>query len=209
MEHPFWRERWQAGQIGFHEGRPNRYLEAHRGRLPPGGRVLVPLCGKAVDLAYLADAGHEVIGVELVEDAVSAFFAEQGLAPTRTVDGAAAVYQAGPITVIAGDWFATTAARLGAVDAIYDRAALIALPPPMRARYVAHLRAVAPTAPILLVTLEYPQEAMAGPPFAVTDAEVRSLHAGRAIATLDDQPGEVARLAGTGAPVRERCYWIA
>lgn len=209
MEHPFWRERWQAGQIGFHEGRPNQYLAAHASRLPPGGRVLMPLCGKAVDLAHLAGAGHTVVGVELVEDAVAAFFAEQGLSPTRTPVGDAAVYQAGPITVIAGDWFATTAAQLGAIDAVYDRAALIALPPPMRARYVAHLRTVAPTAPVLLVTVDYPQEAMAGPPFAVGDAEVRTLHAGRAIAILDDQPGELPRLAGTGAVIRERCYWIA
>ncbi len=137
MDPSFWHARWQANQIGFHEGRPNSYLERFADRLPAGARVLVPLCGKANDLAYLASRGHTVIGVELVEAAVAAFFAEHDLAPTRAPLADHVAYQAGEITVLAGDWFATTAALLGDVDAIYDRAALIALPPELRRRYVA------------------------------------------------------------------------
>lgn len=174
MDPSFWHARWQANQIGFHEGRPNSYLERFADRLPAGARVLVPLCGKANDLAYLASRGHTVIGVELVEAAVVAFFAEHQLAPTRTPAGDHVAYQAGEITVLAGDWFATTAAQLGPVDAIYDRAALIALPPALRERYVAELH---PRLPAdcrgLLITLEYPQHEKAGPPFAVAEAEVR------------------------------------
>lgn len=209
MDPSFWHARWQANQIGFHEGRPNTYLERFADRLPAGARVLVPLCGKANDLAYLASRGHTVIGVELVEAAVAAFFAEHDLAPTRAPLGDHVAYQAGEITVLAGDWFATTAALIGAVDAIYDRAALIALPPTLRGRYVAHLRALVPRAPALLVTIEYPQAVMDGPPFSVDDAEVRALWAGRAITELADEPLVQPRLAAAGATGRERCYAIA
>jgi thiopurine S-methyltransferase len=209
MDHDFWHARWQANQIGFHEGRPNPLLERFIDRLPSGGRVLVPLCGKADDLAYLASRGHTVIGVELVESAVAAFFTEHDLTPTREAEGDHVAYRAGAITVLAGDWFATTAAAVGAVDAIYDRAALIALPPPLRSRYVAHLRALAPDAPALLITLDYPQEVMDGPPFAVGDAEVRALWAGRGVALLSDDELVQPRLAALGVTGRERCYAIA
>lgn len=209
MDPSFWHARWQANQIGFHEGRPNSYLERFADRLPAGARVLVPLCGKANDLAYLASRGHTVIGVELVEAAVAAFFAEHQLAPTRTPAGDHVAYQAGEITVLAGDWFATTAAQLGPVDAIYDRAALIALPPALRPRYAAHLRALAPGAPALLITIAYPQAAMEGPPFSVDDDEVHALWAGRTVTVLADEPLVQPRLAATGATGRERCYAIA
>ncbi|MBK9030352.1 MAG: thiopurine S-methyltransferase [Myxococcales bacterium] len=209
MDPAFWRSRWQAGQIGFHEGRPNHLLERYLDRLPPGGRVLVPLCGKTEDLAFLAARGHDVVGVELVEDAVAAFFHEHGATPIRTLVDDLTCYQHRAITIFAGDVFAVTAAVLGAVDAIYDRAALIALPPPDRARYVAHVRTLAPRAPTLLVTLEYPQAAMPGPPFAVPEDEVRALFADAAIEPLADEPLVQPRLAAAGATGRQRCFWIA
>jgi thiopurine S-methyltransferase len=140
MEPGFWIERWAEGRIGFHEGRPNQYLERHAARLDGARRVLVPLCGKAVDLAYLASRGHEVVGVELVEDAVRAFFAEQDVTPAVQRRGGFVEYAAGGIAIFAGDVFATTRELLGPIDGFYDRAALIALPPALRARYVPHLR---------------------------------------------------------------------
>lgn len=170
MNADFWRERWAAGQIGFHEGKPNEFLAEHIARLR--GRVLVPLCGKSDDLAFLAAQGHEVVGIELVEDAVQAFFTEHGLSPS--VNGG--VYSAGGITIHAGDVFGVK--DVGRVDAIYDRAALVALPVEVRGSYVAHLRTLVPArTPGLLVTLEYPPTAMAGPPFTVPQAEVRELYA--------------------------------
>jgi thiopurine S-methyltransferase len=206
MEPEFWSARWQAGQIGFHEGRPNRFLERHLTVLGLDRRVLVPLCGKSVDLAFLAGRGHQVVGVELVEDAARAFFAEQGLTPSvdRLPDFVS--YQVGAITILCGDVFATTRAVVGPVDALYDRAALIALPPAMRARYVAHLRALLPKAsPGLLVTIEYPQAAMDGPPFAVLEDEVRGHYAGAQVTLLDDQPLVSARLPADAAG-RERSF---
>ena len=200
MDASFWFDRWREGRIGFHEGRPNRFLERHHARLGERRRVLVPLCGKADDLAYLAGLGHEVVGVELVEDAVRAFFAEHGLTPTVE----RGVYRAGAVTIVAGDFFATSRAVLGAVDALYDRAALIALPPDLRPRYAAHVRGLLPAgAPGLIVTLEYPPGHLDGPPFSVLEAELRALYPELPIEALDraDDPRR-------GAPVEERCFAI-
>lgn len=152
--------------------------------------MLVPLCGKAEDLAFLASRGHEVIGVELVEDAVQAFFAEHGVTPRVTRRGEVVEYASDGITIYAGDIFAISREHVGAIDAIYDRAAIVALPEDMRARYVAHLRALAPVGTrILVVTLEYAQDLASGPPFAVHEAELRRLYAGAAsIELLDEAP---------------------
>jgi thiopurine S-methyltransferase len=209
MDAAFWQQRWETGQIGFHEGRPNLLLERHAARLGASRRVLVPLCGKAVDLAYLAGLGHDVVGVELVEDAVAAFFREHDLTPTVARDEAFVRYQAGGITILAGDVFATTAGVLGPIDALYDRAALIALPPDLRARYVAHLRGLlAVDTPGLLVTLEYPDAAMTGPPFAVHEEEVRRLWAGAELTPLEEVALESPRLRASGATGRERIYGL-
>lgn len=207
MNPAFWAERWREGKIGFHEGKPNAWLVAFADRLAGKARVLVPLCGKAADLAFLAARGHEVVGVELVEDAVRAFFAEHGLAPAVTPRGPLVEYRAGAIAIFAGDVFAATAERVGAIDAIYDRAALIALPPALRPRYVAHLRALAgPALHALTVTLEYDQDQMAGPPFSVPRAEVIAHYAGR---TIDELASAPAALSRPDAPAAiERCFLV-
>jgi thiopurine S-methyltransferase len=207
VEPAFWFARWQEGRIAFHEGRANTFLTRHIEWLSPCHRILVPLCGKTEDLAYLAGRGHEVVGVELVEDAVRQFFTEHAAAPTVTKSGAFALYQAGAITVVAGDWFATTSALVGTIDAIYDRAALIALPPDMRARYVAHLRAIAPSAQReLLVSLDYPPGAAEGPPFSVDETEVRQLFEGSTVELVDAAADPRGRADGK---MIERCYTIA
>lgn len=202
-----WFASWREGRIGFHEGAPNTFLACHEARLAGLHRVLVPLCGKAEDLAFLASRGHEVIGVELVEDAVRAFFAEHDLTPAITRRGGLAVYTAGAITVLAGDVFTVTRTDVGTIDAVYDRAALIALPPDVRPRYVAHLRMLIPAGtPGLLVTLEYPQDQMTGPPFAVPEPEVRALYARAEL--LDERAATGGRLATAGFAARERCFGI-
>lgn len=209
MEPGFWIDRWREGKIGFHEGQPNAHLVRFAGQLGAARRVLVPLCGKTVDLAYLAAQGHDVVGVELVEDAARAFFAEQGITPTVAAHGPFVAYAAPGLTILIGDMFATTAPWLGAVDALYDRAALIALPPALRARYVAHLRALLPAgAPGLLVTLDYPQDRMPGPPFAVADAEVRAHYDRLAVALLAETPAAGGRLQELGLAAVERVYRV-
>ena len=178
MEPKFWQERWARNQIGFHLPEVNPYLQRHWPQLAlaEGSKVLVPLCGKSLDLMWLASHGLRVMGVELSEQAVEAFFSEQNLVPRITRRNAFTVYQADLIEVWCGDFFALDAEALIGCAALYDRAALIALPPLMRAQYAEQLGRLLPSGcQGLLITLDYDQTQKAGPPFAVTDEEVKVL----------------------------------
>jgi thiopurine S-methyltransferase len=204
-----WAERWRQGRIGFHEGRPNAFLERHVGRLGEGRRILVPLCGKTEDMAFLAARGHAVVGVEAVEEAVVAFFREHDLEPDREDLGPLVAFRAGAVTILAGDVFACTREHVGAVDALYDRAALIALPEDVRRRYVDHLRALlAPGSTGLVVTFDHPPESgFEGPPFPVGAAEVRRLYEGSRVELVDEGIADVPRPAGNFVAT-ERCYVV-
>jgi thiopurine S-methyltransferase len=215
MDIDFWQARWNEGRIGFHEGRANAFLEKHVERLGKKRRVLVPLCGKAEDMAFLAARGHEVVGIEAVEDAVRAFFVEHALEPEIKSGKLVRSYSAGGVTILAGDVFACTREELAALgitaarDALYDRAALVALPPDVRPRYVEHLRALlAPGASGLVITFEYDQERFEPPPFAVTENEVRELFAGATVEAIDQGPGEGPRFRAAGVQVKEQCFAI-
>ena len=178
MEHDFWHRRWRKNEIGFHQESINPHLLEHWPALGVASeaRVFVPLCGKSRDMRWLRDRGHTVVGIELSQKAVEAFFAEEELAPERAKQGAVDAWKADGYTLLCGDFFALRPGDLGPVAAIYDRASLIALPPPMRVRYAAHLRGLLPAGlPSLLVTVEYAQHEMDGPPFAVHQPEVEGL----------------------------------
>ncbi|POA21710.1 thiopurine S-methyltransferase [Pseudomonas sp. FW300-N1A1] len=182
MQPEFWQKRWALNQIGFHQADVNPYLQRYWPQLDlkDEARVLVPLCGKSLDLVWLAGQGYRVLGVELSEKAVEDFFAEQQLTPRITEHGVFKVYEAGPIALWCGDFFALTAADVADCAALYDRAALIALPPSMREQYVAHLMRIVPAGGEgLLITLDYDQAQLAGPPFAVKDDEVQALFSDR------------------------------
>lgn len=186
MDEQFWHDRWRDNLIAFHKDRTNGLLEKHFHRLGlgDGGHVLVPLCGKSVDMGWLRDQGCRVTGVELSEIAVRDFFDEQGIAAHWREQGAFRILAGGGIELLTGDFFALDAAVLKDVSAVYDRAALVALPDEMRTRYVEHLLSLlAPEVPILLLTFEYPDEEMSGPPFSVDEAQVRELFAGHRLVT--------------------------
>jgi thiopurine S-methyltransferase len=216
MNPDFWHNRWQRGETGWHQGEIDRHLrELWPGLgLAAGTRVLVPLCGKTLDLLWLAGQGHRVLGVELSRLGVESFFAENGLTPEATDDRPFRRYRVDEIELLCGDFFDLEPRHLDDVGAVYDRAALIALPPGLRARYAAHLDALLPVAvPRLLITLEYDQERMAGPPFAVHPEEVRALFSPRhrisqlaGLDALDQSPGLRAR--GLEA-LTERVYRLA
>jgi thiopurine S-methyltransferase len=218
--HEDWLARWRDGRIAFHEGRPNELLAQHAARLAGARRVLVPLCGKSEDLAFLAARGHDVVGVELAEPAVQAFFAEHDLTPSIARRGPLTAYavgrgalraagDAGAIELVAGDFFAVTPERLGPLDALYDRGALIALPAELRAPYVTLLRALVPAgAPALVITLEFDQSAMAGPPYAVLEPELRTLYEGAGVELLEERATTTGRSVQLGVPVTERCFAI-
>lgn len=169
----FWHERWSTGQVGFHEGVTNAFLARHWPALGAGRRVLVPLCGKSRDLAWLAARGHVVTGVELSLVAALAFFEESGLVPVVDRMGGFQRLSGGGVDILVGDVLDLPLAS--AFDAWYDRAALIALPETVRPAYAALVRAAAP-GPGLLVSLT--RDDGGGPPFSVPDEEVAVLHPG-------------------------------
>ena len=215
MEPELWQERWARNQIGFHLPEVNPYLQRHWSQLAlvEGARVLVPLCGKSLDLMWLASHGLRVMGVELSEQAVEAFFSEQNLVPRITRRDAFTVYQTDLIEVWCGDFFALDAEALAGCTALYDRAALIALPPLMRAQYAEHLSRLLPSGcQGLLITLDYDQSQKAGPPFAVTDDEVKVLFGSDwTVKTLQEQDvlGESWKFVQEGVTrLDERVYWL-
>lgn len=178
MQAEFWHQRWAANQIGFHQPHANPYLQRFWPELAvkPGARVLVPLCGKSLDLVWLAEQGYRVLGVELSEKAVQEFFSEQQLEPVISQRGAFKVYGCEGIELWCGDFFALRAEEVVDCAALYDRAALIALPPEMRERYARHLDSLLPARCTgLLITLDYDQAKIDGPPFSVPDEEVQRL----------------------------------
>ncbi len=179
MDSEFWLERWRRREIGFHLEHPNPKLIRYWSHLnlAPASRVLVPLCGKSEDLLWLARQGHRVLGVEVSSLAVEAFFAEHKLQPQRLPDGPFERWTAGPLTLLCGDFFTLDRQAAGPLEAVYDRAALVALPPALRDRYVGCITELLPHgAEMLLVTFDYPQEEMQGPPFAVGPELVEVLY---------------------------------
>jgi thiopurine S-methyltransferase len=206
MDPAFWKTRWAEGRTAFHEGKANQYLVRHHDKLATYPRVLVPLCGKSEDLAYLAAQGHDVIGVELVEEAVATFFKEHALKPTiRETSQGLVEYSAFSITIYAGNIFATSRELFGPVDAIYDRAALVALPDDMRRPYVDHMRSLFPKR-ALVITLEYDQTLMDGPPFSVEEGELRALYDNCSVDLLSEGPDE--RVRENAPPMTERCFAV-
>ena len=179
MDPDFWHQRWREGRIGFHQDKPTPLLLEHWPSLAlaAGSRVFVPLAGKSLDLVWLAAHGHRVLGAELSPMAVAQFFDEHGLTPQLHDSRYGRHYRAGEIELICGDVFGLDADVLADCAAVYDRAALIALPPPLRRRYVRELHAQLPVGGHgLLIALEYPLHEKQGPPFAVPEAEVRELY---------------------------------
>lgn len=179
MNPDFWHQRWHDNQIGFHQAAPTPLLLKHWPSLdvPAGAKVFVPLAGKSLDMPWFAAQGHRVLGVELSELAVAQFFAENGLRPEIRDTHYGRHYEAGGIELILGDAFGLDADLLRDCDAVFDRAALIALPPELRRRYANELYAKLPAGCRgLLITLEYPQAERDGPPFSVPGDEVRALY---------------------------------
>jgi thiopurine S-methyltransferase len=175
MEAQFWIDSWNIGgyKTSFHRRDIHPYLFKH---LPPqtlrGKRVLVPLCGKTLDLLYFRDHAAHVIGVELVEKAVQQFFAEHDLPFVRRGNR----YEAERLTLICGDFFALTPTDVGPLDLIYDRASLVALPLPMRLRYIQQVQALLPVGGQQFVnTLEY-APLLPEPPFSITPDEVAAYY---------------------------------
>ncbi|HEK1692202.1 TPA: thiopurine S-methyltransferase [Pseudomonas putida] len=213
MEAAFWHRKWADNQIGFHQAQANPYLQRYWPGLglAAGSRVLVPLCGKSLDLAWLAGQGYRVRGIELSRRAVEDFFLEQGMQAQVRQQGAFEVWCSGEVELWCGDFFALRAEDVADCVGLYDRAALIALPAQMRERYMGLLSQILPVGSGLLVTLDYEQKLLAGPPFSVADEEVRRGFAGWQVEEVEarDVIGESPKFLQAGVKrLVERVYRV-
>jgi thiopurine S-methyltransferase len=178
MDPDFWHERWETNRIGFHSNEVNTWLLRYWPELgfEAGARILVPLCGKSLDLLWLHKQGHHVIGIELSRLAIETFFTEHGIVPDINRSGRYTRWRHAGLELLCGDFLELQDTDIGPVAGIYDRAALIALPAAMRHQYAARLAKLARrNTRALLITLEYDQAEMTGPPFSVSQEEVEHL----------------------------------
>jgi len=178
MEADFWHKRWEDNHIPFHEGKPNALLVRNLDilNLAKGARIFIPLCGKTKDFDWLVANGYRAVGAELSEIAIQQLFEELEITPKISIVGSHKCYSADGIDVFVGDIFELTAEMLGPVDAIFDRAAMVAMPASMRQRYVTQVAKISENAPQLLTCFEYDQSLLDGPPFDVKQAEVEELY---------------------------------
>ena len=175
MDRQFWFNRWETNKIGFHRSTVNPALVSYIKRLALGSndRLFLPLCGKTVDIGWLLKEGFYVAGVELSELAITQLFTELNVEPCLSVCGQLKKYSTDQLDIFVGDIFDLTSDMLGVVDAVYDRAALVALTEVMRKQYTSHLTRITGAVQQLLLTFEYNQGLMDGPPFSVSKSEVR------------------------------------
>jgi thiopurine S-methyltransferase len=179
MEPEFWHDRWRAGQIGFHQAGVDKLLVQYWPTLDlaPKSQVFVPLCGKSLDITWLLQRGFSVTGIELSAVAIESFCLEHGIPARRRPLGEFDVYEAAQLRLFRGDFFSLTPELLGKVSAVYDRAALISWTPQLRAAYLTHLDSLTNVGTkTILITMEYPQQQMQGPPFSIGAADVDQLY---------------------------------
>jgi thiopurine S-methyltransferase len=179
MQHDFWHDKWQNNNIGFHQDQPHALLTQYFRSLDlkPHARIFVPLCGKSLDISWLINQGYQIVGIDLSPIAIQDLISNLELSFKETESGELTHYQHPQIELFVGDFFQLTAQQLGDIDAVYDRAALIALPPEMRSQYTQHLLDITKQAPQLLISLEYDQNLLQGPPFSVPEHELTEHYA--------------------------------
>ncbi|MHA3982855.1 thiopurine S-methyltransferase [Acinetobacter venetianus] len=181
MKHEFWHDKWQSNNIGFHLSNPNPLLikHIHSLNLQPQARIFIPLCGKSLDIHWLLEQGFHVTGIDLSPIAIEELISELKLEFTVSQVGDLTHYHHQNIDLYVGDFFELSLGHISKIDATYDRAALVALPEHMREAYTQHLVQLTQNAPQLLISFEYDQDLLAGPPFSVPEQEIRKYYASR------------------------------
>ncbi|MBC8376125.1 MAG: thiopurine S-methyltransferase [FCB group bacterium] len=194
-----WKQAWETNNIGFHKSKPHPQLVKYFGELNliPGSRVFLPLCGKTLDIAWLLAQGMQVVGSEASQLAVEQLFQELGLEPSIMERSNGSCFSAENVTVYVGDIFELSEDDLGEIDAIYDRAALVALPIEHRKLYTKLLVDISRAAPQLLITFEYDQNLKTGPPFSIDSGEIYSHYNNTYVCTLVDSYMLPAGLKGS------------
>ena len=179
MEHSFWHNKWQNNEIAFHEPQGNALLVKYSSVLLSTAKtptIFVPLCGKTKDIGWLLSQGCNVIGAELSEVATQQLFEELDVKPMVEKISTGLRYSVEGLTVFVGDIFALSSSDIGKIDGVYDRAALVALPHAIRINYGAHIVEITQRAPQLIISFDYDQEKLPGPPFSVDDNAVNALY---------------------------------
>ncbi len=180
MHENFWHQRWESNQITFHEKDFNKQLQIHWPLLaiPSHATIFVPLAGKSNDILWLHQCGYNVLGVEISPIAIHRFFSDNNLTPTIThsIEGFEAWSYKG-ITLLLGDFFNLKKEHLKQCSAVYDRAALIAMPETMQTQYAEHLCSIIPQdTSMLLITVEYEKGTIQGPPFSINTSQVKKFY---------------------------------
>lgn len=207
MKQEFWQEKWQANEIGFHQDAPHPLLKKHFSALAlqRGARVFVPLCGKSSDMICLQEQGYGVVGLELSEIAVQSFFSENNLEVNISEVEGYKRFQSENIEVLCGDFFSVRCELLGDIAAVFDRAALIALPPEMRVQYAEKMQQLMePGTDMLMIALEYEQGIINPPPFAVVQDEVMTLYSSWCEIELLEKASAIVK----GKPCHELAYQL-
>jgi len=216
MEISFWESKWRKGQIGFHMENGYEPLKKYWQKLEiiKNPNVLVPLCGKSVDLVWLAGQGAQVYGIEVIKQAVLDFFRDQQITPAESKENDLKLYKAGPIEIWNGDFFRVKPELMPSIDVVYDKGGLVALPLDSQKRYVEKLYSFThPKSKILLHHFEYPQDEMEGPPFSIPLARIRELFGDKyTIRTLLQETSntkyEKFRERGLKSPLLERFLYL-
>ena len=209
MDAGFWHHRWEKNEIAFHESKANSLLVKHFNglSLAKGRRIFVPLCGKTLDISWLLSHGYRVAGAELSQIAIEQLLMELGVQPEISTVGEVEQWSAQNLDIFVGDIFALSRKILGPVDGIYDRAALVAFPEEMRKRYTAHLTGMTGKAPQLLICYDYDQSLMEGPPFSVSDDEIKRHYAVHYDVTLISSTDVSGGLKGK-CPAKENVWLL-
>ena len=209
MDPSFWHQRWEKNEIAFHECKANPLLVRHFNELSAakGSRLFVPLCGKTLDISWLLSNGCRVAGAELSQIAIEQLFMELGVQPEISTVGELEQWSANNLDIFVGDIFALSRKILGLVDAIYDRAALVAFPENMRTRYAAHLTEITGKAPQLVICYDYDQGVMDGPPFSVSNEEVKRHYAAKYDVSLLASTNVAGGLKGK-CPAKENVWLL-
>jgi thiopurine S-methyltransferase len=179
MELSYWQSRWRKGNTGFHM--QNGYTGLHKHwkslPIPDSPDVLVPLAGKSVDMQWIAEQGGNVTGIEISEIAIQQFFESLGETPVVRSYADFNIYTSDQIKIWRGNFLKLPEAKMPVFDLIYDKAALVALPPQMRKEYVEKIKSLTgPQTRILLHGYSYNQQEMNGPPFSVPEKEIEELY---------------------------------
>ena len=205
-----WIDRWENGRTGWHENDGNAGLKSHWPADVDAPRILVPMCGKSPDLLWLVDRGHEVVGVELAEIAVREFFSDHDLTFQILKGEHLDCYSADdlPISIYCGDYFRFDSRPF---DALYDRGALVALPESLRPKYVEQTRQLLrPGAVRLIITLEYDQSVVQGPPYSVLPAEIGTYWNDLSrVAEIDDMKTCPPKFRQAGLKEIQEVVWLA